>query len=143
MKRSPRAESILRALCGEPGPDDGHPSATRPSDRATHKPDRKTWQLCAQVARALEFVLCEACPYALGQTAYVHAVDPAPDATQLLVTIAVRDVVSPADLQLLHTELSRRQGRFREAVAFAITRRKAPSLTFRVITEAALREAGP
>ncbi|HUQ68522.1 MAG TPA: hypothetical protein VM165_03305 [Planctomycetaceae bacterium] len=139
MKRSSRSESILRALCGEPGPEDGLPPATRSPGRSSHKPDRKTWQLCAQVMRALEFVLCEACSHALRQTAYVQSVEPAPDATQLLVTVAVRDAVSAVELQQLHAELVRCQGRLRSAVAAAITRRKAPSLSFRVLTEAAIQ----
>ncbi|MDZ4686637.1 MAG: hypothetical protein SH850_16320 [Planctomycetaceae bacterium] len=139
MKRSSRSESILRALCGEPGPEDGLPPATRSPGRSDHKPDRKTWQLCAQVLRALEFALCEACSHALQQMSHVQSVEPAPDATQLLVTVAVRDAASAAELQQLHAELVRCQGRLRSAVAAAITRRKAPSLSFRVVTEASLR----
>lgn len=135
MKRSSRSESILRALCGEPGPEDGCPPATRSRSPQSHRPDRKTWQLCAQAQRALEYALGEVGPQMLLHAAYIQSVVPAPDASQLLVTVAVRDRLTPPQQQELLTALIHRQGRLRAAVAMSITRRKAPSLTFRVIAE--------
>jgi ribosome-binding factor A len=135
MKRSSRFESILRALCGEPGPEDGCPPAPRSRSSQLQRPDRKTWQLCAQALRALEYALGEVCPQFLRHVAYIQSVVPAPDASQLLVTVAVRESLAPPEQQQLLTALMERQGRLRAAVATAITRRKAPALTFRVITE--------
>jgi ribosome-binding factor A len=135
MKRETRSESILRALCGEPGPDDGRPPARR-SRSSSSRPDRKTWQLCAQAQRALEYSLGEVCPQLLQHTVSVQSVVPAPDATHLLVTVVVGQCPSPQELQRLQADLLHRQGRLRAAVATAITRRKAPLLTFRVVAEA-------
>jgi len=134
MKKSSRSEAILRSLCGELGPDDGQDPRKQRNTHASTQPSRKTWQLCAQVQRALDFVLTEGTSSAL-LSAYVRSVEPAPDATQLLVTVAVTERVTADELRALQMELSRRQGRLRSAVASAITRRKAPTLTFRVVPE--------
>ena len=137
MKRLSRSEAILRSLCGQLGPDDGQDPRKQKTQHSTKHPCRKTWQLCSQVQRALNFTLSEGAGSALLQSAYVRSVEPAPDATQLLVTVAVTDRVTAVELQQLQLELSRRQGRLRAAVAGAITRRKTPTLTFRVIPEMA------
>jgi len=135
MKRSTRSEAILRALCGEIGPDDGQDPRRSRSTQSQVRSSRKTWQLCAQVRRALESGLTEGTSHSLLQSAYVGAVDPAPDATQLLVTIYVRESASMKQLQDLQTLLSQHQGRLRAVVAAAITRRKMPTLKLRVLPE--------
>ena len=51
-------------------------------------PDRKAFQLCHQVAETLEEVLAE-CGDGVLQALRVLDVEPAPDASRLLVTVAV------------------------------------------------------
>lgn len=89
--------------------------------------DRKTLQLARQVQRALSFALSETGDDLL-LTAYVEDVQPAPGAGHLLVS--VRGDGDP--LALLNALLAN-TGKLRQAVAEAITRRKAPELAFQVV----------
>ena len=69
----------------------------------------------------------------------VAAVTPAPDASRLLVTLTL-EVGQPGaadeerlDLGAIQEHLAQRQGRLREEIAAAITRRKTPTLCFVVL----------
>ena len=97
------------------------------------KPDRKAQQLCRQVAETIDQILAGE----LGDTALnnlrVSGVAPAPDASRLLVSlVAVSDDV-PFDQSTTEQRLAAVTGLLRSAVAAAITRRKAPNLSFVVI----------
>ena len=97
------------------------------SERGSRRPDRKTLQLCKQVQRALSFALPETGEDVL-LDAYVEDVQPAPDASRLLMSVHGKG--DPLDLiQALGTHT----GQLRSAVAEAITRRKAPELAFQVV----------
>jgi ribosome-binding factor A len=61
---------------------------------------------------------------------HVASVLPAPDATRLLVTVEVDRESAPADRESIELALAKASGLLRTAVAAAITRRKAPSLSF-------------
>jgi ribosome-binding factor A len=94
--------------------------------------DRKAVQLCHQVAETLEEVLAD-CGDAVLQDLRVLDVEPAPDASRLLVTVAVdgwprRDV----DPSRVYNHLARAAGHLRGEVAGAITRKKAPVLVYRL-----------
>jgi ribosome-binding factor A len=89
--------------------------------------DRKTLQLARQVQRALTFALAETGNELL-LTAYVEDVQPAPDASHLLVCVR-----GQGDPMKLLAALHENTGRLRSAVAEAITRRKAPELAFQVV----------
>ena len=97
------------------------------------KPDRKAQQLCRQVAETIDQILAgELGDAALGNLR-VSGVVPAPDALRLLVTlVAVSDDV-PFDQLATEQRLAAVTGLLRTAVAAAITRRKAPNLSFVVI----------
>jgi ribosome-binding factor A len=62
----------------------------------------------------------------------VVSVSPAPDATQLLVTVGC-DQSDAHALLAIQSLLAFVQGRLRTEVAAAITRKRAPRLTFRVV----------
>jgi ribosome-binding factor A len=89
-------------------------------------------QLCHQVAETLEEVLAE-CGDAVLQALRVLDVEPAPDASRLLVTVAVDDFPE-GDLNpdRVHDHLARASGHLRSEVATAITRKRAPVLVYRL-----------
>jgi ribosome-binding factor A len=89
--------------------------------------DRKTLQLCRQVQRALTFAFGETGDDALLDV-YVDDVQPAPDASRLLVSVH-----TGGDPLAVMQALDQHTGRLRSAVAEAITRRKAPELAWQVV----------
>lgn len=93
--------------------------------------DRKTMQLCHQVAVTLEEVLAE-CGDPLLHGLRVLDVEPSPDVSRLLVTLAVEDepVDGPDALHRVEAHLSRASGHLRGEVAQAITRKRAPALIY-------------
>ena len=94
------------------------------------KRDHKTAQLCRQVFRAVSLALAE-CGDDVLRELIVHEVAPAPDASRLLVRVgfsaSVADVTGVADVL---GRLARASGFLRREVAIAITRKRAPELTF-------------
>lgn len=121
---------ILRSLCAEVGPEDGLDPRLTSRVGEGRKGDRKARQLCGQAAEALSLALAQSGDPVL-QGLVVVAVEPAPDASRLLATIATPPTgeVEPGEA-LVHLE--RASGRLRTEVAAAITRRKSPGLAFRV-----------
>lgn len=114
-------------------------------------PDRKTLQLCRQVERTLSMVLGDAGEDELLLSLRVVSVVPAPNASQLLVTVedlaaglpaesshqpasepvnpGTSDVDRPARIMAC---LAAHTGRLRYEVGQAIARRKVPQLLFRL-----------
>jgi ribosome-binding factor A len=128
--RRPRRK-VLRSLCAEVHPDDGVDPREQSKSSGRKKAPRKGQQLCKQVAETLDGVLAGEGDAVL-RSLRVVAVAPAPDLARLLVTVASAlpgDAIDPAAV-LDHLE--RASGHLRSEVAAAITRRKAPSLAFRV-----------
>jgi ribosome-binding factor A len=122
---------VLRSLCGQIGPGDGaDPRLDRGEVHAT-KAARKASQLCAQVAEALSFALAATSGDDAVAGLTVVAVEPAPDTTRLRVTVAPPpgDPIGPEELL---ARLERAAPRLRGEVARSITRRRAPTLAFRL-----------
>jgi ribosome-binding factor A len=119
------SRSRLRTLCAEVHPDDGSdPRLFFRKEGSSGKPHHKALQLCRQVRDVLDGVLDELA---------VVAVDPAPDSAHLLVTVAARTSDDPPDPASILASLDRGSGWLRSEVAAAITRKRAPILTFRVV----------
>ncbi|HJT30680.1 MAG TPA: hypothetical protein VJ783_01345 [Pirellulales bacterium] len=96
--------------------------------------DRKTLQLCSQVADTLNYVFSGDCDDELLQSLQVASVVPAPNSSQLLVT--VYPVVAPGvafDAAEVRRRLSEISGWLRSEVARSITRKKAPKLLFQLV----------
>ncbi len=119
--------------------DDGNP--LQPHDVAgfhgaarTHaRADRKTLQLCRQVADTLNYVLSGDCDDELLQNLQVMSVVPAPNAGQLLVTVCPAVALGTMfDRAEVRQRLIAIVGHLRSEVAASITRRKAPKLLFQV-----------
>ena len=100
------------------------------------KPDYKTMQLCRQVQRALSLTLAGECNDDVLRGVYVESVVPAPDATHLLVRVIVPPANGPATtLAQVLQSLESAKGTLRAAVARAITRKRAPELSFLPLVE--------
>ena len=126
----------VRSLCAEVDPDDGidpreavRKRRAKRSGPAPPKSDRKTMQLCRQVAETLGDVLAGQCDDDVLHGLDVVDVVPAPDASRLLVTVRP---LPPAEPGRVLERLGRASGRLRSEVAAAITRRRAPALAFRI-----------
>ena len=123
----------LRTFCAEVSPEDG----TDPRDwlKGLHGPKsdrRKASQLCGQVGEALALALAEQSDDTLNGLEVV-GVEPAPDTKQLLVTVRALSG-GPSDPTEILEALARGSGRLRSDVAAAITRRRVPTLTYRVVS---------
>ena len=124
----------MRLHCAEIRPDDGiDPRYVSREPLGKGKRDRKTLQLCRQIAETLDQVLTGEVGNPVIAGLQVVDVQPAPDASQLLVLVQQpigERTISPD--QVLE-ELSRASGMLRSAVTSAITRRRAPKLLFQVL----------
>lgn len=131
----------MRLHCAEIGADDGtDPRYEVREDLGTKRRDRKTLQLCRQVAETLDQVLSGEIGNPLIAGLQVVAVTPAPDAAQLLVLVQQSPGEQIAAPEKILEQLSAAGGVLRSAMAAAITRRRAPRLLFQVIAAPALPE---
>jgi ribosome-binding factor A len=105
----------------------------RTSRAATPRPDRKTLQLCSQVARELQFILMGECDDDLLRELQVESVLPAPNSSRLLVSVSSAAIDDPAEMAEMLHRLHQQMGFLRSEVAMSINRRKAPELMFRVV----------
>ncbi len=106
------------------------PQGRRNGERGDFGNRRKTRQLCSQVARTVEGVLIGELDDEHLRDLIVHAVEPAPDESRLLVTVGpyapgVR--VNPAQV-MEHIQAA--SSKIRAEVAAAITRKRAPNLIY-------------
>lgn len=93
---------------------------------ARQKPDYKSLQLCRQVQRVLTLELSGAGDDLLLETSVID-VTPAPDASHLLVHVSLPP---GAEVVELLARLHEATPRLRAEVARAITRKRAPGLSF-------------
>jgi ribosome-binding factor A len=146
MSQHTSSKDGLRSLCAEIGDDDGdalrlhswRKSRARRSKRREPKPlvgadVRKAYQLCRQVGQTLDEVLAE-CGDAVLQGLRVEGVEPFPDASRLLVTVAFIDnrPRKMGEVELVVDHLHRASGHLRCEIATAVTRRRAPLLHYRL-----------
>jgi ribosome-binding factor A len=141
MRHHTASQRTVRGLCAESSDGDGVDPHARPRlvaggphtrTRSSPGLDRKALQLCHQVAETLEEVLAE-CGDGLLQALRVVDVEPAPDASRLLVTVALDGLPEEAlDLSTVHKHLAHASGHLRSEVATAITRKRAPVLVYRL-----------
>jgi ribosome-binding factor A len=123
----------MLSVCNEIHPDDGVDPRELARAGRPGKDDRKARQLCRQVAETLSQVLSGECGNEVLQGLQVMAVDPAPDAAQLVVTVRAAlpgEVLDPDEVQ---AHIAAAMGKLRREVAAAITRKRAPTLIFRVL----------
>lgn len=133
MSSRKRKNAPLRALSSELGDDDGvdpreffRPTGRRRNDQ------RRTGQLCRQVAETLSLVLAGEFDDPRLHNLQVVSVT-AIDGSSLLVNVAYEGPPDAAHAAEVQSRLLRVAGRLRTEVAAAITRKRAPRLVFRVI----------
>jgi ribosome-binding factor A len=130
--RKPSRKDILSAAA-DIRPDDGlDPRFDRPGGRRPGK--RKTLQLCREAERTLGAVLSGECDDDVLRQLMVLSVAPAPNAGRLLVTVALPASAGVSAEEVLQ-RLLRMSGRLRGELAASVSRRKAPELAFRVVTD--------
>jgi ribosome-binding factor A len=131
-KKKPSRKEML-SVCNEIHPDDGVDPRELARPGRPRKDQRKARQLCRQVAETLSQVLSGECGDEVLQSLHVMAVDPAPDASQLVVTVRAGlpgEVIAP---DVVQAHIAAAMSKLRSEVAAAITRKRAPSLIFRVL----------
>lgn len=94
--------------------------------------DRKDRRLCAEVRRLLSQWLSFEAPDELLQSLFVEAVEPAPDASCLLVTLSVPHGLETSRDAVL-AALAAARGDLRAEISRVIRRRKTPDFNFLVI----------
>ena len=144
MKLNKRMRDEMLAHCGEIHDDDGvDPRDFFKSNTYRDKKDYKATQLCKQVAETLSLVLTGEFDDELLHSLHVVSVDPAPDASQLAVTLRADVSGGQFNSQEIMGRLMAVSGRLRSEVASAITRKRAPRLVFRLIGPGVSQESNP
>jgi ribosome-binding factor A len=138
MRSDKKQREQMLAHCDELRADDGIDPRQYFKKGRPPRDDRKARQLCAQVRDTLDLVLSGECDDDRLRLLSVLSVVPAPDSTQLLVTVTSLDASQDANAIL--TRLARAAGRLRTEVAAAITRKRAPKLVFQVAVPPADRK---
>ena len=98
-------------------------------DAPGRRDDRKERQLCRQVHEAISEALSALDDEVLSDV-WICGVEPAPDASRLAVLVRAPRDASP---DLVKERLDRVSGYLRTEVAGAITRKRAPTLTYEVL----------
>jgi ribosome-binding factor A len=132
MSLNPKRREELLAHCGELRDDDCVDPREYFRPTASSGRQRKTRQLCSQIAQALALILSSEFDNDLLLGLTVLAVEPAPNESQLLVTLQ-SDAAQPHEREAVLARLVQATGFLRAGVAAAITRKRAPQLIFRVI----------
>jgi ribosome-binding factor A len=134
MTLDKRTREQMLEVCEEIHEDDGvNPRDFFKSVRGPGKRDHKAKQLCRQAAETLDQVLSGETGDCRLACLRVVSVQPAPDTARLLVTVIADCAMEDFSRQKTEERLQASAGRLRTAVAAAITRRKAPTLTFLVL----------
>ncbi len=105
----------------------------KPGRRGAAQKQRKARQLCRQVFQAISLALAGECDDELLRDLTVESVTPAPNASRLLVCVALplpRPGASVLLPQVVLERLATHHARLRRCVAAAVTRKRAPELTF-------------
>lgn len=134
----------MLAHCGEIPDDDGvDPREFFKTRRTRDKRDRKALQLCKQVAETLGLVLEGDFGDERLHNLQVVSVNPAPDASQLAVTLRADIPAGRVGAQEILDRLAAVAGRLRCEVAAAIRRKRAPQLVFHLVGPGQSEEVQP
>ena len=122
-------------VCGQLNDDDCvDPRQYFKSNEPRNKSRYKTQQLCSQVSDTLSLVLSGDFRDEHLHNLELLSVVPAPDASQLLITVRTYEPCDFATILLIQEKLAHVNGRLRNEVASAISRKRVPRLIFQVTT---------
>ncbi len=138
MSSKRKRRSLPQDLCGQMGPDDAVDPRKFFDRRSQGRSNRKAHQLCRQVSHTLSYVLSGECDDDALRSLSVESVDPAPDSSRLLVTVAVLDKDDTTPTEVILSKLAAVSGKLRSEVAASINRRKTPELVFNVVRPTAI-----
>ena len=139
MKPKKSSPKPMPGLASEPGPEDGIDPRDLLRQAGRKKGGRKTQQLCGQIAEALNYAFAGVCNDDVLRDLGVVAVQPAPDESRLLVTVAPT-LPGPCDPAQVLAHLHQAMGKLRYEMAAAIHRKKVPDVTFHVAARAGAAE---
>ncbi len=134
MKSPKRRPETFRALCAELGEDDGMDPRdvySRTGKDLKAAGNRKTEQLCKQVARAIDSALAACADVRLHDLVVVR-VEPAPNAGRLRIVVQESSGGDGRDRTALDALLAAATGYLRGEIALAITRKRVPEIIFDV-----------
>ena len=144
MKPKYRKNDYLNRYRAEVHEDDGQdPRYFFRKDTQPTKAGRKAMQLCAQVADTLSLLFSGETSDEILQSLEIRDVSPAPNAAQLLVTVAPAAGAPALDEPQVHDALTSAAGWLRREIAVAITRKRVPRLAFRFVPAVPAREVQP
>lgn len=133
--KSRKRNQDLHELCGQVHSDDGLDPReaywNRP--RSRKKDDRRARPLCKQVFRLLTLAFAGECREPVLRDLDVVGVEPAPDATRLLVFVTVKSPNSGWSAEEIVARLEGICGHLRGEIAVGVTRKRVPELGFRVV----------
>ena len=140
MSLSRRQRQQMLAHCDQIHADDGvhprdffeSPSTGSPTSRRVKRANRSAQQLCRQAWEALSLSLSADGRDPLLQEVQIHRVSPAPDASRLLVVVAMDDDRQLARRDEVLDRLREHAGRLRAELAASINRKRVPHLVFEV-----------
>jgi ribosome-binding factor A len=134
MELDKRQREELLAHCGALNEDDAiPPNELQERHCNARRLNRKARQLCQQVAETLSLVLSGEFDDEQLQSLLVVAVEPAPNAAQLLVTLQTDGPCNREQAEEISAKLEAVSGRLRCEVAASITRKRAPRLMYRIV----------
>ena len=111
----------------------GRESRLRSPERGSSRRDHKALHLCRAAQRALSLALSGECGDDVLRSLCVHDVVPAPDASRLLVRLI--SPPSAGQIDDVYARLERVRPLLRRTVAQAVTRKRAPELSFVVMPQ--------
>lgn len=133
MKRKvPLRDQLLRN-CADIHTDDGQDPKLYFRKGRRRAANRKTLQLCRQVAEALQLLLGGELADEVLRDLEVLTVTPAPDSSQLLVCVGPATGARLPDAAIVASRLNSAAGRIRAEIASVVTRRRAPRLLLQYV----------
>lgn len=142
MKRKITTEKLrasMLELCGELHDDDGIDPRTWFKSKRNRKENRKTKQLCQQVARTLNLCIND-CDDPIVQSMFLVGVVPAPDSSCLLVHVECD--VENFDHNEAMMAIRNQTSRLQFEISRSIHRKRVPNLTFSVSKTEGKTEGG-
>jgi len=133
---SRRRSRDLRWFCARVDAEDGVDPRDTVSrhDRSRRKQKRKAQQLCKQAYQTLAITLSGQCGDPILQDLSLIGVEATPDGSDLIVAVQLTTLDGQVTVSEVLERLARVHGFLRSELAAAITRKRAPELSWRVLT---------